>query len=198
TNALAKLGVSLPLDPGNLPILDLWVVNRQVATPSHACPSRIPGKVDTPKPRDLVERMQREKEEEAAKEAVELQAGLARKERIWRHGGNRQARTGLKGEGNYLDGGGRGLASEAEEHGAYVRGGEGVGARKVVEAILDGVEGGDVGYADSALLKHNGNRVRRKRGERRCSGFARLILGSWEPPATPVMGKLSQLIWQVA
>ncbi|PKI52787.1 hypothetical protein CRG98_026822 [Punica granatum] len=41
TNALAKLGVSLPLDPGNLPALDLWVVNRQVVTPSHASPRKV-------------------------------------------------------------------------------------------------------------------------------------------------------------
>ncbi|OWM76797.1 hypothetical protein CDL15_Pgr021189 [Punica granatum] len=43
----------VPLDPGNLPALDLRVVKWQVATPSHKCPSCVPGKVDTPKPRLL-------------------------------------------------------------------------------------------------------------------------------------------------
>ncbi|PKI67626.1 hypothetical protein CRG98_011982 [Punica granatum] len=43
----------VPLDPGNLPALDLRVVKWQVATPSHVRPSRVPGKVDTPKPRLL-------------------------------------------------------------------------------------------------------------------------------------------------
>ncbi|PKI47863.1 hypothetical protein CRG98_031737 [Punica granatum] len=43
----------IPLDPGNLPALDLWVVKWQVATPSHVRPLRAPGKVDTPKPRLL-------------------------------------------------------------------------------------------------------------------------------------------------
>ncbi|PKI39899.1 hypothetical protein CRG98_039710, partial [Punica granatum] len=42
------------LDPGNLPALDLRVVKWQVATPSHVRPSRVPGKVDTPKPRLFV------------------------------------------------------------------------------------------------------------------------------------------------
>ncbi|PKI76483.1 hypothetical protein CRG98_003132 [Punica granatum] len=41
----------VPLDPGNLPALDLQVVKWQVATPSHVRPSRFPGKVDTPKSR---------------------------------------------------------------------------------------------------------------------------------------------------
>ncbi|PKI32366.1 hypothetical protein CRG98_047243, partial [Punica granatum] len=41
----------VPLDPGNLPALDLRVEKWQVATPSHVRPSRVPGKVDTPKPR---------------------------------------------------------------------------------------------------------------------------------------------------
>ncbi|PKI33131.1 hypothetical protein CRG98_046478, partial [Punica granatum] len=40
----------VPLDPGNLSALDLRVVKWQVATPSHVRPSRVPGKVDTPKP----------------------------------------------------------------------------------------------------------------------------------------------------
>ncbi|PKI35912.1 hypothetical protein CRG98_043696 [Punica granatum] len=40
----------VPLDPGNLSALDLRVVKWQEATPSHVHPSRIPGKVDTPKP----------------------------------------------------------------------------------------------------------------------------------------------------
>ncbi|PKI52294.1 hypothetical protein CRG98_027315 [Punica granatum] len=43
----------VPLDSGNLPALDLRVAKWQVATPSHARPSRIPGKVDTPKPRRI-------------------------------------------------------------------------------------------------------------------------------------------------
>ncbi|PKI52241.1 hypothetical protein CRG98_027368, partial [Punica granatum] len=43
----------VPLDPGNLPALDLRVVKWQVATPSHVRPSRVPEKVDTPKPRLL-------------------------------------------------------------------------------------------------------------------------------------------------
>ncbi|PKI45188.1 hypothetical protein CRG98_034425 [Punica granatum] len=43
----------VPLDPGNLSALDLRVVKWQVATPSHVRPSRVPGKVDTPKPRCL-------------------------------------------------------------------------------------------------------------------------------------------------
>ncbi|OWM82731.1 hypothetical protein CDL15_Pgr024881 [Punica granatum] len=43
----------VPLDPGNLPALDPRVVKWQVATPSHVRPSRVPGKVDTPKPRLL-------------------------------------------------------------------------------------------------------------------------------------------------
>ncbi|PKI45545.1 hypothetical protein CRG98_034063 [Punica granatum] len=41
----------VPVDLGNLPALDLRVVKWQVATPSHVRPSRVPGKVDTPKPR---------------------------------------------------------------------------------------------------------------------------------------------------
>ncbi|PKI37190.1 hypothetical protein CRG98_042421 [Punica granatum] len=40
----------VPLDPGNLPALDLRVLKWQVATLSHVRPSRVPGKVDTPKP----------------------------------------------------------------------------------------------------------------------------------------------------
>ncbi|PKI70446.1 hypothetical protein CRG98_009156 [Punica granatum] len=43
----------VPLDPSNLPALDLRVVKWQVATPSHVRPSRIPEKVDTYKPRLL-------------------------------------------------------------------------------------------------------------------------------------------------
>ncbi|PKI37189.1 hypothetical protein CRG98_042420 [Punica granatum] len=43
--------ILLKQDPGNLPALDLRVVKWQVATPSHVRPSRVPGKVDTPKPR---------------------------------------------------------------------------------------------------------------------------------------------------
>ncbi|PKI71950.1 hypothetical protein CRG98_007633 [Punica granatum] len=42
---------SVPLDPGNIPVLDLRVLKWYMATPSHACPSCVPGKVDTPKPR---------------------------------------------------------------------------------------------------------------------------------------------------
>ncbi|PKI64319.1 hypothetical protein CRG98_015284 [Punica granatum] len=34
--------VPLTLDPGNLPALNLRVVNRQVATLSHVCPSDVP------------------------------------------------------------------------------------------------------------------------------------------------------------
>ncbi|PKI77236.1 hypothetical protein CRG98_002357 [Punica granatum] len=41
----------VPLDPGNLPALYLRVVKWQVATSSHVRPSRVLGKVDTPKPR---------------------------------------------------------------------------------------------------------------------------------------------------
>ncbi|PKI63385.1 hypothetical protein CRG98_016213 [Punica granatum] len=41
----------ITLDPSNLPALNLRVVKWQVATPSHVCPSHVPGKVDTPKPR---------------------------------------------------------------------------------------------------------------------------------------------------
>ncbi|PKI67246.1 hypothetical protein CRG98_012352 [Punica granatum] len=41
----------VPLDPGNLPALDLRVVKWQVTTPSHVRLSRVPGNVDTLKPR---------------------------------------------------------------------------------------------------------------------------------------------------
>ncbi|PKI33703.1 hypothetical protein CRG98_045906 [Punica granatum] len=47
----------VPLDPGNLPALDLRVVKWQVATPSHVRPSRVPEKVDTLKPRCIGARM---------------------------------------------------------------------------------------------------------------------------------------------
>ncbi|PKI36368.1 hypothetical protein CRG98_043241, partial [Punica granatum] len=47
----------VPLDLGNLPALDLRVVKLQVATPSHVRPSRILGKVDTPKSRCIGARM---------------------------------------------------------------------------------------------------------------------------------------------
>ncbi|OWM70406.1 hypothetical protein CDL15_Pgr008695 [Punica granatum] len=43
--------VSKRANPGNLPARDLRVVKWQVVTPSHVRPSRIPEKVDTPKPR---------------------------------------------------------------------------------------------------------------------------------------------------
>ncbi|PKI60804.1 hypothetical protein CRG98_018793 [Punica granatum] len=43
----------VPLDPSNLPTLDLRVVKWQVMTPSHVRPSRVPGKVDIPKPHCL-------------------------------------------------------------------------------------------------------------------------------------------------
>ncbi|PKI42266.1 hypothetical protein CRG98_037338 [Punica granatum] len=41
----------VPLDPGNLPALDLRVVKWQVVTPSHARPLHVSRKVDTSKPR---------------------------------------------------------------------------------------------------------------------------------------------------
>ncbi|PKI69502.1 hypothetical protein CRG98_010105 [Punica granatum] len=50
---MASLVYPVPLDPGNLSALDPRVVKWQVATPSHVRPSRVPGKVDTPKPRLL-------------------------------------------------------------------------------------------------------------------------------------------------
>ncbi|PKI48949.1 hypothetical protein CRG98_030647 [Punica granatum] len=53
TIALAFRCTPYPLDPGNLPALDPRVIKWQVATPSHVRPSRVPGKVDTPKPRLL-------------------------------------------------------------------------------------------------------------------------------------------------
>ncbi|PKI38498.1 hypothetical protein CRG98_041112 [Punica granatum] len=43
----------VPLDPGNLPVLDIRVAKWQVATPSHVRPLRVPEKADTPKPRCL-------------------------------------------------------------------------------------------------------------------------------------------------
>ncbi|PKI64951.1 hypothetical protein CRG98_014645 [Punica granatum] len=43
----------VPLDPSNLPVLDLRVVKWQLVTPFHLRPSRVPRKVDTPKPRRI-------------------------------------------------------------------------------------------------------------------------------------------------
>ncbi|PKI65232.1 hypothetical protein CRG98_014381 [Punica granatum] len=43
--ALSPSVYLVPLDPGNLPVLDFQVVKWQVVTPSHVRPLRVPGKV---------------------------------------------------------------------------------------------------------------------------------------------------------
>ncbi|PKI51777.1 hypothetical protein CRG98_027825 [Punica granatum] len=47
----------IPLDPGNLPALDIQVAKWYVATFSHVRPSRVLGKVNTPKPRCISSRI---------------------------------------------------------------------------------------------------------------------------------------------
>ncbi|PKI52679.1 hypothetical protein CRG98_026928 [Punica granatum] len=50
----------VPLDPGNLPALDLRIVKWQVATPSHVRPSRVPGKRELAQTRAELQRRDQE------------------------------------------------------------------------------------------------------------------------------------------